>query len=264
MGSIGFIGSGMMAEAIISGMLRQGWTPQEIMGSDRSEARRTYMEKAFGIRTSESNKELIENCETLVLSVKPQYFKHVVPDLQGLVHENSRILSIMAGITTRRIEEALGVKARVVRIMPNTPALIGSGMAAICAGTYAQEADLALAHRIFESVGSAIQVEENLINAVSGVSGSGPAYVYVMIQALADGGVRMGLDRKTALRLAAETVKGSAQMVLESGDHPEDLKDKVCSPGGTTIEAMFVLEKAGFRAAMMEAVQAAVEKADKL
>lgn len=264
MGSIGFIGAGMMAEAIISGMIRQGWKPQEIWGSDHSEARRSYMEQKHGIKTTKDNRELVKHCETVVLSVKPQYFKQVVPDLQGLITENSRILSIMAGITTQRIEDALGVKAHIVRIMPNTPALVGSGMAALCAGTYAETADLELARRIFESVGSAIQVEEHLIDAVSGVSGSGPAYVYVMIQALADGGVRMGLDRKTALQLAAETVKGSAQMVLESGEHPEALKDKVCSPGGTTIEAMYRLEKAGFRAALMEAVQVAAEKAAKL
>ncbi|HCP15566.1 MAG TPA: pyrroline-5-carboxylate reductase, partial [Peptococcaceae bacterium] len=221
-------------------------------------------EKTYGIKTTKDNRELVKHCETIVLSVKPQYFKQVVPDMQGLITEKSRILSIMAGITTQRIEDALGVKAHIVRIMPNTPALVGSGMAAVCAGTYAEAADLELAHRIFEAVGSAIQVEEHLIDAVSGVSGSGPAYVYVMIQALADGGVRMGLDRKTALLLAAETVKGSAQMVIESGEHPEALKDKVCSPGGTTIEAMYRLEKAGFRAALMEAVQVAAEKAAKL
>jgi pyrroline-5-carboxylate reductase len=213
---------------------------------------------------SGDNQAVFKACEAIILSVKPQYFEYVLPDILPLVSDQTRILSIMAGISTDRIEKALGVKAHVVRIMPNTPALVGSGTAAICGGTYADQADIALARQIFAAVGSVVEVEERLINAVSGVSGSGPAYVYVMIQALADGGVRMGLGRQLATQLAAETVRGSAQMVLNSGEHPEALKDKVCSPGGTTIEAMYSLEKAGFRAALMEAVQVSTEKANRL
>jgi len=264
MKKIGFIGIGMMAEAIIGGMIKSGWNPENIWGSDPSKERQAYMKDKFGINVCTENQTVMVNTDAQVLAVKPQYFNNVLPDILPLVTHDSRIFSIMAGITTERIEQALKVNAHVVRIMPNTPALVGLGTTAVCAGRYADENDLALAHDIFSAVGSVTEVEERLINAVSGVSGSGPAYVYVMIQALADGGVRMGLSRQLALKLAAETVRGAAQMVLESGDHPEALKDKVCSPGGTTIEGIYALEKAGFRQALMEAVAVATQKASQL
>jgi pyrroline-5-carboxylate reductase len=264
MKKIGFIGTGMMGEAIIGGMLKSGWQAEQIWGSDPSEDRRAYMQKKYNIQVCSDNQTVMKHTDVQVLAVKPQYFSLVLPDIVPLVSEDTHILSIMAGITTQRIEQALDVKAHVVRVMPNTPALVGSGTTAICAGSYADEADLALARQIFAAVGSVVQVEERLINAVSGVSGCGPAYIYVIIQALADGGVRMGLSRKLALQLAAETVRGAAQMVLESGEHPESLKDKVCSPGGTTIEAMYALEKAGLRFAMMEAVAVSTQKAEQL
>lgn len=264
MKKIGFIGLGMMAEAIIGGMIQSGWDPALISGSDPSVERRQYMADKYKIKALDDNQLVAKDNPYLVLAVKPQYFANVLPDLQAALPEEACVLSIMAGITTARLEGALGEARRVVRIMPNTPALVGWGTAAVSPGQNAQKEDLALARQIFSAVGSVFEVEEKLINAVSGVSGSGPAYVYVMIQALADGGVRMGLSRALAQQLAAETLRGAAQMVLNNPDHPEALKDKVCSPGGTTIEAIYALEKAGFRAALMEAVQVSTEKADKL
>lgn len=264
MKKIGFVGLGMMAEAIIGGMIQSGWDPALISGSDPSESRRNYMAEKYKITTLNDNQQVARGNSYLVLAVKPQYFAAVLPDLQAALLDEGCVLSIMAGITTARLEEALGKERRVVRIMPNTPALVGMGTAAVSPGQNALKEDVALARQIFAAVGSVVEVEEKLINAVSGVSGSGPAYAYVMIQALADGGVRMGLSRPLAQQLAAETLRGAAQMVLNSADHPEALKDKVCSPGGTTIEAIFALEKAGFRAALMEAVQVSTEKAEKL
>lgn len=281
MANIGFIGSGMMAEAIIGGMLKGGFSSSEIWGSDPQISRREYMQEKYGITVTGDNKELVNACNVLVLAVKPQYYGSVVPELQKVLRSEHRIISIMAGITTARMEEDLrswkkvprkavidtaqpakptGEILSIIRVIPNTPAVVGAGITAICAGSQVEQADMDLAKQIFSAVGSVVDAEEHLINAISGVSSCGPAYVYMMIQALADGGVMMGLPRHLAHKLAAEMVRGAAQMVLEDTGHPEELKDKVCSPGGTTIEGVYALEKAGFRGAVMEAVKVGTEK----
>jgi pyrroline-5-carboxylate reductase len=266
--NIGFIGSGMMAEAIIGGMLRGGFAPSEIRVSDIQASRRQYIEEQYGVAAAADNRELAKACGVLVLAVKPQYYPNVAPDLQEVLRPDHRIISIMAGVTISRLEKDLcahsGDCLSVIRVMPNTPALVGAGVTAICAGSRVKPEDAALAKRIFSAVGTAVETEEHLINAFSGVASCGPAYVYMMIEALADGGVMMGLPRGLALQLAAEMVRGSAQMVISGAGHPEELKDKVCSPGGTTIEGVYALEKAGFRGALMEAVRVSTEKYSRL
>mgnify|MGYP000901791728 CR=1 FL=1 len=264
MTKIGFIGAGMMAEAIISGMLKSGFAPEDIWGSNRRQERRHYMNKTYGIRTVEQNTEILKNCDPVVIAVKPQYFPAIQAELENCEKKNLRVISIMAGISIRRLQEVLRPDARVLRAMPNTPAMIGEGVTALCADEKVEAVDLELAKKIFSSIGKVYEIEERLIDAFAGVAGCGPAYAYMMIQALADGGVRMGLPRQLAQDLAAEMLRGSAGMVLAGKGHPEELKDKVCSPGGTTIEGVYALEKAGFRAALMEAVQVSTEKSARL
>lgn len=264
MTKIGFVGAGMMAEAIIGGMLKSGFLPEEIWGSNRRKERRQYMEATYGIHTAETAGEILSNCDVAVLAVKPQYFSNIQSDLESCEKKNLRIISIMAGISIKRLQEVLRPDARILRAMPNTPAMIGEGITALCPGPRLQEADLELARQIFGAVGRVYEIEERLIDAFAGVAGCGPAYAYMMIQALADGGVRMGLSRQAAQELAAQMVRGSAGMVLAGKGHPEELKDKVCSPGGTTIEGVYALEKSGFRAALMKAVQLSTEKSARL
>ncbi|MDR1193373.1 MAG: pyrroline-5-carboxylate reductase [Peptococcaceae bacterium] len=262
---IGFIGAGMMAEAIIGGMLKAGFSPAEIGGADSSQERRLHMEKTYGIKAYGDNQVLIRGSDAVILSVKPQYYPAVLPDLLAALTAGQKVFSIMAGIPTERLEREIAggegsLSLPVVRAMPNSPALVGAGMTILAAGRWATEEDMALARRIFAAVGGVIVLEEGLIDAAGSVSGCGPAYAYMMIQALADGGVMMGLPRQIAQLLAAETLSGSARMVLAGAGHPEELKDRVCSPGGTTIEGVSALERAGFRGALMEAVRVSAEK----
>lgn len=264
MSKIGFIGAGMMAEAIIGGMVKSGFAPEDIWGSNRREERRRYMSDTYGVRTAATAAEILTNCDMIILAVKPQYFPGIQGDLESCEKKNLRVISIMAGITIKRLQEVLRPDAKIMRAMPNTPAMIGEGVTALCAGPKTTAEDVALAKQIFGAVGKTYEIEERLIDAFSGVAGCGPAYAYMMVQALADAGVRSGLPRQMAQELAAQMLRGSAGMVLAGKGHPEELKDKVCSPGGTTIEAVYALEKGGFRAALMEAVQAAIEKSARL
>jgi pyrroline-5-carboxylate reductase len=263
-GKVGFIGGGNMAEAFIKGLIAGGVSPDEIMASEPREDRRSWMHAQYGILTTADNTDLVRQCATIVLATKPQI---VQPVLAGVVAEfdhDKLLVSILAGISTETLEQILGGKPRVVRAMPNTPALVGAGAAAICPGRFTSQEDLQRARILFEMIGIVVQVEETQMDAVTGLSGSGPAFVYTFIEALADGGVQEGLRRDIAQALAVQTVLGAALLVKESGEHPALLRDKVCSPAGTTISAIRVLEERGLRSTIMETVAAATKRSREL
>lgn len=258
---IGFIGAGNMAEAIIGGLLKQGlFPPQDIMAFDISPERLRILSERFGLATAQSLEELVRSASCCILAVKPG----TVMSVAGQVKDTLRgklVISIAAGISIATLSTILGDDTRIIRVMPNTPALVLEGASAFAASKACTPADKALAQSIFSAIGLCLELEERLLDAVTGLSGSGPAYGFLFIEALADGGVRAGLPRDIALKLAAATVRGAAAMVLETGVHPGELKDRVASPGGTTIEGIAVLEAKGFRAAVIEAVSAAYRKA---
>jgi pyrroline-5-carboxylate reductase len=220
--------------------------------------------EATGVPVGPFNRDVAEAASVLVLAVKPQVIADVLSELREVVTPDHLVISIAAGVSLAQLAEGLGNQVRLVRVMPNTPSLVGATAAAFAAGPTATGDDVGLVSRLFNAVGKAYGVPEPLLDAVTGLSGSGPAFVYVMIEALADGGVRVGLPREMALVLAAQTVLGSAKMVLETGQHPGVLKDAVASPGGTTIAGLHALERGGVRAALMDAVEAATRRAEEL
>lgn len=260
---LGFIGAGAMAEAIINGVLTANLhLPQDLIVSDINQERLKFINNKFAIATTCDNILVFQQAEVIILAVKPQHLKEA---LGGFPRDicNKTIISIAAGISTNFIEELVG-KVPVIRVMPNNPSLVGAGMAALCKGKYADDQDLQLAKEIFASIGETVILAEYLMDAVTGLSGSGPAFVYQFIEALADGGVQVGLPRNIAYKLAAQTVVGAGLMVLKTGLHPGQLKDMVTSPGGTTIRGINVLEKAGFRGTVMDAVESAYLMSKKL
>ena len=276
---LGFIGSGKMAAALIKGVLKSGLCkPADITVSDVHASTAEKLRAETGVTTALSNVEVVAASDIIVLAVKPgdalaaiqsvttQQMKSSIRGAwQGGGGKGEKLLlSIAAGLSIRSLEQAAGEKLRIIRVMPNTPALVLSGASAFALGTQATEEDAAVAQSIFGSVGIALQVKETLLDAVTGLSGSGPAYGYTIIEALADGGVLMGLPRELALQLAAKTVAGAAEMVLQSGLHPAVLRDQVASPGGTTIAGLEALESGGLRAALIAAVRAATERATAL
>jgi pyrroline-5-carboxylate reductase len=212
------------------------------------------------VKAVATNAEVVQACDTLVLAVKPQVMAAVLAEVKPHIAARHVVVSIAAGVTLKTLADGLGDKTRLVRVMPNTPCLVGASAAGFAPGSTATPEDVVLVGRLFGAVGKAFAVPEPLLDAVTGLSGSGPAFVYVMIEALADGGVRVGLPRDVAQALAAQTVLGAAKMVLETGQHPAALKDAVASPGGTTIAGLHALERAGLRAALMDAVEAATRR----
>lgn len=263
--TVGFLGAGRMATALASGLVRAGITDKEsIVASDVSPQARSAFAEATGARTSGFNPDVAKACNVLVVAVKPDQVEDLLKELSSVLTEKHLVISIAAGVPLARMEAALWPGTRVVRVMPNTPALVGASASAFALGKAATSEDADLVSRLFSAVGSAYQVKEGLLDAVTGLSGSGPAFVYMVIEALSDGGVAVGLPRDVATKLAAQTVLGGAKMVLETGMHPGALKDQVTSPGGTTIEGVHELEKGGLRATLMNAVRAASEKAKKL
>ncbi len=263
--TIGFLGAGKMALALARGFVQAGLTTAEqILASDPVEAARMSFEGAVGARTTAVNGDVLKFANILVLAVKPAQIEELIGEIQTGFSENHLLISIAAGVPLTKLEQRLGGGARVIRVMPNTPALVGASATAFALGRFATAEDGRRAHELFSAVGVAYRVKESLLDAVTGLSGSGPAYVYLMIEALSDGGVAAGLPRDIATRLAAQTVLGGAKMVLETGLHPGALKDMVTSPGGTTIEGIHELEKGGVRAALMSAVRTAAEKSRKL
>lgn len=268
--TIGFVGAGNMAEALIRGLTQpSGSAPPTVPGervtvADPIVERVAALGERYGVRGAASNAEVAKGAEVLVLAVKPQIMDRALSDIADHVRDDALVISIAAGVAIHTIESRLRPGTRVIRTMPNTPALVQHGATAIAPGRHATEADLELARLVFDAVGISIALEERHLDAVTGLSGSGPAYVFLMLEALADGGVRVGLPRQSALRLATQTVLGAAALLLETGKHPGQLKDMVTSPGGTTIAGVHALERGGLRATLMSAVQAATERSREL
>jgi len=262
---LGFIGGGNMAEAMIRGLLKaQLLGPQEILASDVTAERLTYLQQTFGIRTSRDNAEVAGKADIVLFAVKPQIMSPVLDGLLDVITEEKLLISIAAGISTRLIAEKFPGKVRVIRVMPNTPALVLEAASALAPGAAATPEDLELAKRLFAAVGKVVVVEETLMDAVTGLSGSGPAYIFMIIDALSDAGVKVGLSRKVAQLLAAQTVLGAARMVLETHKHPGELKDMVTSPGGTAIAGLHTLEAGGLRTTLINAVEAATRRSMEL
>ena len=264
-GTIGFIGCGKMASALVEGILKAGlFSPGEIFVSDRYAEAVQSLVKKTGVQACASNADVARAAATVLICVKPDDVGDALAEIQP-VRENGLVISIAAGVTLATLGYRAGSSWRVVRVMPNTPALINQGAAGYTLGETATTADAAAVEAILGAVGKVFRVRnEALLDAVTGLSGSGPAYVFTIIEALADGGVLMGLQREMALQLAAQTVAGAAKMVLESGTHPAQLRDAVTSPGGTTIAGIEALEHGGLRAALINAVRAATERAQEL
>lgn len=261
---VGFMGSGQMAEALARGLINKRVVqPHKICCTDPVPARRDLF-ASLGAVAYETNFEVAKHSDVVFVAVKPQYVSTVLTDARPVLVDGKIVVSIAAGITMEKLLEAAGPDAHVIRVMPNTPCLVGETAAAMCLGGKANADDAEVVRQLFEAVGKIYTVDEKLLSAVTGLSGSGPAYVFLMIEALADGGVRAGLPRDIAQALAAQTVLGSAKMVLDTGKHPGALKDMVTSPGGTTIAGVHELEKAGVRAACMNAVVAATQRANEL
>ncbi|HXH86299.1 MAG TPA: pyrroline-5-carboxylate reductase [Nitrospira sp.] len=262
--NIAFIGGGQMAEAIVGGLLAgKLCKPDHLWATDPIAARCDRLKSQFGIRVGSDNHEAVTWAEIVILAVKPQSLPDVLKEI-GADLSRVLVLSIVAGVTIRTIGERVPGASRIVRAMPNTPVFVREGMTALAFGAGCSEEDMSVSRTVFEAVGRVVPVEERLMDAVTGLSGSGPAYIFQAIEALADGGVKMGLPRQTAELLAAQTVLGAAKLVLESGEHPAKLKDRVASPGGTTIAGLHQLEQGGFRATLMGAVEAATKRSQEL
>jgi pyrroline-5-carboxylate reductase len=263
--TIGFLGAGRMATALAQGFLNTGLVKaSQLFASDVVPAAQKAFGAATGARLCRTNAEVLRSASVIILAVKPQQVAEVLAEIQPHFSARHVLISIAAGVTLARLEAGLPAKARVIRVMPNTPALVGASASAFACGKSATTADAKLAERLLSAVGLAVAVKEAQLDAVTGLSGSGPAYVYQFIEALSDGGVACGLPRDLATKLAAQTVLGAARMVLETGEHPGALKDAVTSPGGTTIEGIHELEKGKLRGTVMNAVRAAADKSRKL
>ncbi len=262
---LAFLGAGAMGDALIRGLLSAGvYAPAQIAVYDVDSLRVEKLAAQTGVLAAASALEAARNAQAILLAVKPQVVEAALEPLRAILTTEQTLISIAAGVSTARLEACFDQKVPVVRVMPNTPALVGGAATAICLGKNAHETHRTLTRRIFEAVGVAVDTDEKLLDAVTGLSGSGPAYVFLFIEALADGGVKMGLARDVALKLAAQTVMGAAKMVVETGEHPGVLKDRVASPGGTTITGLHALENGAFRGIVMDAVEAATQRAREL
>ena len=262
---LGFIGLGNMAKAMIGGILKKEMVPaKDIMGCAKSEASKKAAAETLGILTGETNAAVAEFSDILVLAVKPQILPQVIEEIKEAVSKDQLIVSIAAGVSMSSLQEMFGKDVKLVRCMPNTPALVGMGCTGVCSNELVTADELQQCLALLQSFGLAEEVPEKLMDAVVGVSGSSPAYVFLFLEALADGAVQAGMPRAQAYRFAAQSVMGSAALALETGKHPGELKDMVCSPGGTTIDAVQVLEDYGFRSSVIHAVGACVEKSRKL
>lgn len=263
--TIGFIGAGNMGSALIGGMIRSGYASGEgFLVYDPAPAAMGSLKQQFGVRTAAGNREVARQSDYLILAIKPNMAEPVLSEIADVLRPETVIVSILAGASIAALERHIGKPAKIVRTLPNTPALVGEGMTAICPNALVEPNELEEIVRIFASVGKAEVVPEKLMDAVTAVSGSSPAYIFMMIEAMADGAVQAGMPRAQAYRFAAQAVLGSARMVLDTELHPGVLKDRVCSPGGTTIDAVAALEREGFRNAILSAVKAAAEKSARM
>lgn len=263
--TVAFLGAGNMAGALIQGLIRAGTPAARIWATVRREERAKELLDAHpGLHVGQDNLEAASKGELVVLAVKPQGMDKLVKQIAPAIDASKLVISIAAGVPIAAIEKRLGASVRIVRAMPNTPAVVGLGATALSGGEHATDADLQLAAKIFQAVGITTLLDENLLDAVTGLSGSGPAYIFLVIEALSDAGVKVGLSRHVALKLAAQTVFGSAKMLLETGAHPGTLKDQVTSPGGTAIAGLHTLEAGGLRTTLIDAVEAATRRAKEL
>lgn len=262
---IGFIGAGNMGRAIAGGIIKAGiFDSKDILFSDINVENSDRMEQELKTKRMKNNIELVIDSDIIILAVKPYQFEKIIGEIKELVDEKKIIISIAAGIKIEDIEKYFDREIRLVRVMPNTPALVREGMTAIMPNRNILKDELEEVKRIFSSVGRIEIIEESLIDAVIAVSGSSPAYIFMLIEAMGDAAVLEGMDRKRAYFFAAQAVLGAAKMVLETGEHPGKLKDMVCSPGGTTIEAVVKLEEKGFRSSIMEAMRVCANKSKNL
>ncbi|MBT0728060.1 pyrroline-5-carboxylate reductase [Rosenbergiella australiborealis] len=262
---IGFLGCGNMASAMISGLVNSQALPaKNILVFDRKPKTNSDLHDKFGVTAMSSAEQLAQTADYLIAAVKPNVLPDMLKKLSAHLRQETVIVSVAAGVTLATLASALPQQQKIVRVMPNTPCLVGEGMSSITPNDQVTEEETETVVTLFSRFGKAEVVSESLIHAVVGVSGSAPAYIYILIEAMADAAVLGGMPRAKAYQFAAQAVKGSAEMVLESGKHPGELKDNVCSPGGTTIEAVAVLEETGFRSSIMQAMQACIAKSDAL
>jgi len=263
--SVGFVGAGNMGEALIKGLLAANLVPAEaIHATDVRLERLKELNRQYGIQISSDNAELIRRADIVILAVKPQIMDAVLTEIAPAVTRRKLLISIAAGVSTAKIRAVLHKDARLIRVMPNTPALVLAGVTAVAKAEGLEADDLETAGEIFSAVGRVVVLGEELMDAVTGLSGSGPAYIAVVIESLADGGVRMGLDRITAMTLAIQTVLGAATLLRETGLHPGAVKDMVCSPGGTSIAGIAALEEGGIRTTFIKAVERATQRSREL
>ncbi|NLT32148.1 MAG: pyrroline-5-carboxylate reductase [Acidobacteria bacterium] len=263
---VGIIGAGNMGEVLIRGLVHSGRVKKsDILASDLDRERLAAIEKAYGTRTMSSNAELVKKASLVILAVKPQNVDPLLEELAGSSHEHHVFVSIVAGVTTERLAERMHPRSGVIRAMPNAPASVQAGITALCPGRNVSPEDLGRVEAIFGCIGRTVILQnEALMDVVTGLSGSGPAFVFMFIESLSDAGVQLGISRKEASLLAAQTVYGAAKMLLETGKHPSELKDIVATPGGTTFAGLKMLEKCSFRSTLMEAVEAATRRSREL
>lgn len=262
---LGFIGTGNMANAIIGGVIKKNlFTPEDIIGSDTFEGSRKKVKDAYGIEVTADNKDVVKKADIIFLAIKPQFYEDAIVEIKDFIRDEQIVITIAPGKTLSWLEEKFGKKVKLVRTMPNTPAMVLEGMTAACVNKEINEKDMEQVLNVLNSFGKVEVVSERLMNIVVAVSGSSPAYVYILIEAMADAAVAGGMPRAQAYKFAAQSVYGSAKMVMETGKHPGELKDMVCSPGGTTIGAVRILEKEGFRSAIIEAMKECAEIAERL
>ncbi|MDQ2800842.1 MAG: pyrroline-5-carboxylate reductase [Armatimonadota bacterium] len=263
--TLAVLGAGMMGGALAQGLVRAGALPASSLRLfDVLPVKAQALADSLGASAALSALGAATGVDLILLAVKPPQIASVLAEIAPVLTPQQTIISIAAGITLAKMESLLPGSIPLIRVMPNTPSLVGEGMAALCRGTHAKDENLRLAQSLFSAVGQSVEVEERLLDAVTGVSGSGPAYVFLIIEALSDGGVKQGLPRQIARQLAAQTVLGAARMVLSSDEHPAQLKDNVTTPGGTTIAGLSVLERSGLRAALIDAVEAAAARSREL
>ena len=260
---VGFIGAGNMGGAIMRGLISKGFKGPIIVADPQKELREALARESSHIKATANNMEAAKS-DLLVLAVKPQIYPLVIEEIRDAIRADTVIVTIAAGLRINTVAEWFGGAKKIIRTMPNTPALVGEGMTALCPGPGVEEADINAVWELFESVGKVVDMPESLMDAYSALAGSSPAWVYLFLEALADGAVREGMPRLQAYQIAGQAILGSAKMALEAEEHPGVLKDQVCSPGGTTIESVASLEKAGFRSAIIDAVSVCTTKARRL